>query len=74
MHRSGAWFTQQEAAQSFRAGQTFLQAWSVLRTEACTAGLNRFPVRPKHHLFEEGLHRSASTKWNPRGHLSLIHI
>lgn len=66
MERNGKHLGAADARQLLHAGLAFLRAWSLLAKIAEDGSVARFSIRPKHHLFEEGVRRAFKTRRNPR--------
>ena len=63
MDSAGTRFTLKQAKSFKLAGYVFLRAWVQLAVQ--NAGRNRFQIKPKHHLLEEGLNLAAMTLRTP---------
>ena len=68
MRDAGCRFTGGQADVCLYLGQVFVLPWSLLSQHAAARGHHRFQVKPKHHLYEEGLHHAFTSRRNPRSH------
>ena len=59
-------FTDTEATLFLESGRLLLRSWSRLNRRAELSNQARWQLKPKHHHFEEGLHKAFQTRINPR--------